>query len=147
MHKPNVTVAMVVKCAERYLLVEERDKSTGQRVLNQPAGHLEANESLIAAAQRELLEETGLNLAPQGLVGIYSLRARNGTHYLRFCFFAELDEASETAPQDSDIIACHWLNIAQIKEQPLRSSIVLTCIDDAQNRPILPLEYLRHCQD
>ncbi len=30
---------------------------------NQPAGHLEANETLIQAAQRELWEETGFNLA------------------------------------------------------------------------------------
>ena len=54
---PHATVATVLEQDDKFLLVEEL--SQGQRVLNQPAGHLEPNESLIEAAAREVLEETG----------------------------------------------------------------------------------------
>ena len=54
---PHVTVATIVEDNGRFLMVEEL--ADGQAVFNQPAGHLEADESLIQAALRETLEETG----------------------------------------------------------------------------------------
>ena len=50
---PRATVATVVFDGSRYLLVEERDKASGARVFNQPAGHLERGEGLAEAALRE----------------------------------------------------------------------------------------------
>ena len=44
----------------KFLVVEET--VNGKATWNQPAGHLEANETLIQAVQRELWEETGLTL-------------------------------------------------------------------------------------
>ena len=41
--KPNVTVAAVINNNDRYLLVEE--KTTSGILFNQPAGHLEPNET------------------------------------------------------------------------------------------------------
>lgn len=63
MFKPHVTVANVVHVNGNFLIVEEiiNNKS----VWNQPAGHLEANETILAAASRELYEETGINALPQ----------------------------------------------------------------------------------
>ncbi|MFY8273448.1 NUDIX hydrolase [Pseudoalteromonas sp. SSDWG2] len=143
MHKPNVTVAIVLKCNERYLLVEERDKYSQKIVFNQPAGHLEHGETIIQACIRELQEETGLSAQLLGLVGIYSLHAANGKHYLRFCFYGELDTELHTTPHDDDIIACHWLTLDEIKQKPLRSELVLQCIEDSLSRPLISLDYLR----
>ena len=55
--QPDVTVATVVVDGGRLLMVEE--SVGGRLVLNQPAGHLEPDESLIEAALRETREETG----------------------------------------------------------------------------------------
>ena len=55
--QPDVTVATVVVRDGRLLQVEE--SIAGALVLNQPAGHLEPDESLLQAALRETLEETG----------------------------------------------------------------------------------------
>jgi len=55
--RPDVTVACVVPQQGKFLLVEENVR--GELVLNQPAGHLEPDESLLQAAVREALEETG----------------------------------------------------------------------------------------
>ncbi len=62
MFKPNVTVATVVHAQGKFLVVEEwiNDKPTW----NQPAGHLEAGETILQAAERELLEETGIKATP-----------------------------------------------------------------------------------
>src|SRR5882757_9414343 len=67
--KPDVTVAAIAEREGRFLLIEEH---VGNRlVINQPAGHLEANESLAAAVIRETLEETAWSFVPDAISGIY----------------------------------------------------------------------------
>ena len=60
--KPSTTVAAVVERDGRFLFVEEH--IDGRRVLNQPAGHLDPGESLVAACRREVLEETAHRFEP-----------------------------------------------------------------------------------
>ncbi len=55
MFKPHVTVACIVHAKEKFLVVEET--INGKALWNQPAGHLEADETLVQAAERELWEE------------------------------------------------------------------------------------------
>lgn len=75
--KPNVTVAALIERDGRYLLVEEETES-GIR-LNQPAGHLDEDESLIDACARETLEESAWEFVPTALTGIYQWqRPENG---------------------------------------------------------------------
>ncbi|VFS51515.1 Phosphatase nudJ [Budvicia aquatica] len=69
--KPHVTLACVVQAEDKFLMVEELIK--GKPTLNQPAGHLEANETLLEGAQRELWEETGIIAAPQSLLADLSM--------------------------------------------------------------------------
>ena len=71
---PHATVATVVEHDGKFLLVEEI--SQGRRVLNQPAGHLEPNESLIEAAIRETLEETCWEGGAHRLPGRYNSQRR-----------------------------------------------------------------------
>ncbi len=143
MHKPHVTVAAVVKKGEHFLLAKERDKFTSNICYNQPAGHLEVNETLVQAASRELFEETGLSLTPTGLIGIYNLHAPNGVHYLRFCFmFDGTQITTEPCPKDADIISANWHSLEDIKALPLRSHLVLKCIEDSLNRPIQDVDFI-----
>ena len=65
---PHVTVASIIENDGKFLFVEE--VANGKRVINQPAGHLEAEETLIEAAQRETLEETQWQVAIDGVVGM-----------------------------------------------------------------------------
>ena len=50
MPNPHITVACVLKRLDKFLFVRERIE--GRTVYNQPAGHLEKNETLIDAAKR-----------------------------------------------------------------------------------------------
>jgi ADP-ribose pyrophosphatase YjhB (NUDIX family) len=134
----SLTVAAVIESAGRFLFVEERDGG-GPRVLNQPAGHVEEGEALIAAVIRETREETGLAFKPEGLVGIYALRAANGKDYLRVCFHGSVEEG-EAAPQDADILACHWFTRDEMEARALRSGLVRRCVEDYLKGQRLPLE-------
>lgn len=140
---PSVTVAAVIRRQDHFLLVEERPDNTS--VINQPAGHLEPGESLIAAVCREVLEETACEFTPTGLVGIHQWQVPNTERsYLRFCFVGNVGEPIAGYPRDPDIITTHWLTRAQIIDgnRPLRSPMVLRCIDDALHHAPLPLESL-----
>jgi phosphatase NudJ len=142
--KPNTTVAAVIHHQGKFLFVEETEHN--KTVFNQPAGHLEENESLVGAIKREVLEETGLALAPDYLCGIYYFhRADLKLYFLRFCFVIELDQWITGQPQDSEIIDTHWFTLKQIKEkhQELRSAMVLECIEDYLAGNKIPLSQLK----
>jgi phosphatase NudJ len=142
--KPNTTLAAVVACQDKFLLVEEIEQ--GKTVYNQPAGHLEAGESLITAVMRELQEETGLSQSPDHLCGIYYYyRQSLNLYYLRFCFVIELESLPSCQPQDKEIIACHWFTLAEIKAKSaqLRSPLVLECIEDYLSGKKIPLSHLK----
>ncbi|KAB7895980.1 NUDIX domain-containing protein [Rouxiella sp. S1S-2] len=141
MFKPNVTVACVVQAEGKFLLVDEIIH--GRLTLNQPAGHLEANETLIAAARRELFEETGIDAAPQFFMGLHQWQAPDQTSFLRFCFVIDLPEIVATTPQDSDISGCRWLSAEEIfSSHHLRSPLVAESIRLYQQTARYPLEVL-----
>ncbi len=127
----HLTVAAIVCYQQRFLLVEETDKLSGTRVLNQPAGHVEQDEDLLSAVKRELREETGLIMEPSAWLGISQLHAANGHRYVRVNFVFEPQQLPpQYAPQDSDIAALHWLSSTAIENAtlPLRSRLVSDAI-------------------
>ncbi len=141
MFKPNVTVACVVHAEGQFLLVEEI--INGKLTLNQPAGHLEANETLIAAVQRELFEETGIDAPPQFFLGLHQWQAPDKTSFLRFSFVIDLPKIVATFPQDSDISGCRWLSAEQIiSSTQLRSPLVAESIRLYQQSARYPLDLL-----
>ena len=142
----HLTVAAVLHFQGRYLLVEEKDKSSGRLVLNQPAGHVEENEDVISAVKRELLEETGLELEPSAWLGISQLHAANGHRYVRVNFvFEPTALPMHYAPQDSDIAALHWLSLEEISQAslPLRSALVSDAIALYCQGVRLPLQLIQ----
>ncbi len=141
--KPNVTVAAVVEWEGRFLLVEEETDS-GIR-FNQPAGHLDCNESLIAACRRETLEETAWEFDPQALLGVYQLPvAGSGLTYLRFAFCGELGRHQVDRPLDQGILRAVWLTPDEILacRNRHRSPLVLQCIEDYLAGRRFPLDLI-----
>ncbi|MBE5252966.1 NUDIX domain-containing protein [Mixta mediterraneensis] len=141
MFKPHVTVACLVQAEGELLVVEER--INGRATWNQPAGHLEANETLLAAAQRELVEETGINAPMQYFLGVQQWIAPDNTSFVRFLFGLDLAKKLPTAPQDSDIDCCWWLPPAQILSAPvLRSPLVAESVRLWQQGARYPLHLI-----
>lgn len=143
--KPHVTVAAVIERDGRFLLVEELN-SKGERVLNQPAGHLDPDENLIEACSRETLEETGWRFTPTELVGIYRwINPRDGETFLRYSFAGILTEQQSPVPPDETILRTHWMTPAEISDHPaaLRSALVTHCIDDYLDGKRYPLSLMQ----
>jgi 8-oxo-dGTP pyrophosphatase MutT (NUDIX family) len=142
---PHVTVATVVECKGRYLLVEERDKTGGALVFNQPAGHLEAGETLAAAALREVLEETGWKVALTGVLGLALYTAPgNGVTYYRTTFLGRPLQRLRSKPSDPDIHAVHWLEYEAIlaNSARMRSPLVLAAIEQQRRGIHYPLDLI-----
>ncbi len=143
--RPNVTVATVVTRGDRYLLVEERDKVSGKVVFNQPAGHLEAGETLSEAAVRETLEETRWEVRLVGVIGIGLYTAPgNATTYYRTTFLAEPERERFDACLDPDILRCHWLDYGEIidRSDRMRSPMVLHAIEKHRRGICYPLDLI-----
>ena len=143
--KPNVTVAAVVERAGKFLLVEE-ETSQGVR-FNQPAGHLEADESILEAVKREVLEESAYHFAPQHLLGIYRWHsAASDTTYLRFAFTGEIAGHEADRPLDAGILQAVWLTPDEIRttQAQHRSPLILRCMEDYLDNKRYPLDLLVH---
>ncbi len=142
--KPHVTVAAVIEQDQRFLLVEEQTSSGLQ--FNQPAGHLEQGEDLIAAVKREVLEETAWQFEPEYVVGIQLWRKNPGSpSFLRVCFSGRCHSHNPEQPLDDGIVSAPWLTLDQIKTERhrLRSPLVLTSIDEYLSGQRHPLSLLK----
>ena len=143
--KPHVTVAAIVFENNQFLLVEEQTER-GNR-FNQPAGHLEDNESLIQAVVRECNEETAYTFSPQSLLGIYHWKhEHNDTTYLRFAYIGRATHHQPHQKLDDGIIRAVWMSIDEMRDNAhlLRSTQVLKCAEDYLAGNIYPLETVIH---
>jgi 8-oxo-dGTP pyrophosphatase MutT (NUDIX family) len=144
--KPHLTVAAVIERNNRFLLVEERTPNGIQ--FNQPAGHLEENENLLAAVKREVYEETAWQFEPEHVIGIYLWRKYNRSPtFVRICFSGYCHSFQPDQPLDSGIISTHWLSPDEInvkrQQKLLRSPLVMQNIEDYLNGNRYPLTLIK----
>jgi 8-oxo-dGTP pyrophosphatase MutT (NUDIX family) len=143
---PHVTVAAIVERDGRFLVVEEHT-AAGLR-LNQPAGHLEAGETLLEAVIRETLEETAHLFVPQALVGVYMTHFgqphESGATYLRFTFCGTAGEALADRALDADIVRTLWMSADELRAagERHRTPLVMRCIDDYLAGRRVPLDFV-----
>lgn len=137
---PHVTVATIIEKDNRYLMVYE--EADGKKVFNQPAGHLDPNETLAEAAIRETLEETGWFIRLTGVVGVNLYTApSNGITYFRTTFIGEAVDFDAGRPLDHGIIKAVWLTYEELLERKgeLRSPMTLQIIEDYRAGRRFPL--------
>ncbi|MBK8972988.1 MAG: NUDIX hydrolase [Hahellaceae bacterium] len=143
---PHATVATIICDQGRYLMVEE--VVNGQQVLNQPAGHIDAGETIFQAACRETLEETGWEVELTAFLGIYVLRFPNSDEaYHRYAFLARPVRLTDR-PLDEGILRAPWLSFDEIVQgdYTLRSHLVRQCLDDHRRGRSFPLDLIFETQ-
>ncbi len=129
--KPHATVAAIIERDNKFLMVEEL--IDGNRVFNQPAGHLDPDESLIDAVIRETREETAWQFLPEAVTGIYLWKhPDNGESFLRVAFCGQCSDHDSEQNLDDGILQAVWKSRDELiqHEQNLRSPMVINCIDD-----------------
>ncbi len=141
--QPDVTVATVVVRGGELLLVEEY--AHGLLVYNQPAGHLEPDESLQEAALRETREETGWDVQLTAFIGAYQWKAESGRHYLRFAFAAEPMNHDAGRALDEGIVQALWMTPTQLQDSQSRhrSPLVWQVVADYLSGRRSPLSMLQ----
>ncbi|TZF91297.1 NUDIX hydrolase [Cognatilysobacter lacus] len=147
--QPDVTVATVVVDGGRVLVIEERVE--GRLVLNQPAGHLEPDEPILAAAVRETFEETGWDVRLLAFVGAYQWKAPSVSQggvertYLRFAFLAEPLHFDPARTLDDGIVRALWMTPAELQAASARhrSPLVWRVVADTLAGRRYPLELVQ----
>lgn len=137
--KPSVTVAAIIerRVGDRreFLLVEEHTPE-GLK-LNNPAGHLDPEESPEQAVVREVLEETACVFTPDRLVGVYLSRFQRpatgeDVTFLRIAFGGTADAPDPSRALDDGIVRTLWMTLPELRASRARhrSPHVLGCIED-----------------
>lgn len=111
-----VTLAFVTR-GERVLLLrhpEGNDRFAGQ--WNGIGGHVERGEDIREAAQRELREETGLDVPGLALRAVIHETGLLGHDHVVFVFAAEVREAALRSPEGLELA---WQPLADLDALPL----------------------------
>ncbi|MEU9744714.1 NUDIX domain-containing protein [Streptomyces niveus] len=129
--------AAVIDREQRVLHIGHR--STG--LLLNPGGHIERDRTLLAAALREVCEETGLRpgdlcLTPQFLgapidIDVHDIDANpakgEGAHQhfdFRFVFYLVPEQHPQLALQDEEVAGASWLEFADVRSSTLRAKLL-----------------------
>jgi 8-oxo-dGTP pyrophosphatase MutT (NUDIX family) len=137
--KPSVTVAAIIERRDgdtsRFLLVEEHTPE-GLK-LNNPAGHLDPEESPEQGVIREVLEETACVFTPDRLVGVYLSRFQRpatgeDVTFVRFAFGGSVGAPDPARTLDDGIVRTLWMTLPELRASHARhrSPHVLGCIED-----------------
>ena len=147
---PHVTVATVVEKDGKFLFVEEHTEGVMHTVFNQPAGHVECGESIIQAAIRETMEETGYAVDIDALLGIYTYTPPMfpDRTYFRFCFLAHVLEYFPEAELDKGIVGPKWMTLDELQESArARSPLVIKAVQDTLSGQKYPLSLVYEHQN
>ena len=131
MHPTDLTVAAVIERDDKFLLVEEY--AMGRRVMTQPGGHIEADESPEEAVVREVLEESGVSVECRDMIGVYLwIHPQTRQQFLRIVYGAEYLGHDESAQLDDGILGYRWMTLHDIQASRsiLRTPAVLKCVED-----------------
>lgn len=110
-----IFVSVAIRDGDRVLLVQE-GKAGSYGKWNLPGGHLELGETLQQGAIREVREETLLDVAPDGLIGAYTLIRRQEEEVLRqavrFIFSAPYTGGEPGA--GDEILSVRWFAVEEM---------------------------------
>ncbi len=132
---------VVVRLQHRFLLVHERKH--GQKWYL-PAGRVERGESLVEAARRETLEESGIPVVIEGILRIEHTPFSEGMARLRVIFVAhpEDDTPVKSIP-DEESLGAGWFSLEELESLSLRGEEVREIFNYVANgAPIYPLELI-----
>lgn len=134
-------VLVVVRREGEFLLVQESLRDHPWYI---PAGRVEAGESLVEAAEREVAEEAGVPVIVDGVIRVDHTPFPEGVSRVRVYLTARpRDETPPKTTPDENSRRAGWFSLDQIKELPLRGEeALLLCQYVEVGAPVYPLEII-----
>ncbi len=134
-------VLVVVRRDDKFLLVHERKHEQKWYL---PAGRIEPREDFIRAALRETLEETGVPIEIEGVLGIQHTPILDGTARVRFILLAHpADNTPPKSEPDDESLGAAWMTLEEMNDVELRGEEVLHLFRHvARGAPVYPLNLI-----
>lgn len=131
---------VVVRRGHRFLLTQEQKYGSTWSI---PGGRVEPGESLVAAAVREVHEETGVPVRIDGILRIEHA-ASDTTARVRVLFVGTpIDDTPPKTVADAESLGAAWLTIDEIRQKPLRGAELRAVLESVEaGRQIFPLDLL-----
>ena len=106
---------VVVRGADVMVIVPTRRAADGSRVLGLPKGHLDAGETPLQAATREVREETGITAEPVAELGEVVYRYRRGGREIpkRVSFFLFHYRTGDPGDHDDEVEEARWMPMSE----------------------------------
>jgi 8-oxo-dGTP pyrophosphatase MutT (NUDIX family) len=110
---------VVVRGQEVVVIVPTRRASDGTRVVALPKGHIDPGETTLQAAEREVLEETGIVAEPVCELGEarywYRRDGRTIPKSVSFYLFSYL--SGDTSEHDDEVEEARWIGLADAQRE------------------------------
>jgi len=104
--QPKLYASITIVRGSDILLVQE-GKPQNHGKWNLPGGHLEAGETILVGARRELVEETFVDAPPHALLGVY-----DAGESIRFVFLTDAGDQQHGA--GDEILDCQYVAIDDV---------------------------------
>lgn len=150
-----VAGALLIKDGKILLVKESGKKGADNGKWSHPAGWINVGEEVIAAAKREVEEETGYDFNPSYLLGIYSLVRKDlgkelgsSPHAIKFIFLGDISDEPTKELYD-DISETKWFTPKEIEMMDiltLRDLDIKQMVKDYFSGRKYPLEVIRHAE-
>jgi phosphatase NudJ len=112
---------VVVRRGDQFLLVHERKHG---QLWYFPAGRVEPGETLVAAAERETLEETGVPVRVEGILRVEHSPGPTYTRVRVVFVAAPVDNTPPKTAPDEESLEAAWVRLDELPHYPLRGDEV-----------------------
>jgi 8-oxo-dGTP pyrophosphatase MutT (NUDIX family) len=132
---------VIVRRGHRFLLTQERKYGSTWSI---PGGRVEPGEPLAAAAVREVLEETGVPIALDGILRVEHTPGDQARLRVLFTGYP-IDDTPPKQSADEESLRAGYFTIAEIRELKLRGAELGVLLESVLGgRPVYPLDLLGH---
>jgi len=133
---------VVVRRGHRFLLTQEQKYGNSWSI---PGGRVELGESLVTAAVREVLEETGVPIRIDGVLRVEHTPSQTGARVRVLFVGSPIDDTAPKALADDESLGAAWLTLDEIRGRSLRGAELCALLESVETgRQVFPMELFGH---